>query len=142
MDVWLPLVHASTRAEPTTQACAPTRNRTGDPLLRRRTASPLSHPGQGSNSSSGSNRCLWDGKQSWGRRGSHGPSPRSAPACPPLCNVRGQRRARSFLRITSRPLPTLTTGPSLFQGEYEAALTIYDDHVSPCLHTRRVIAAV
>ena len=49
-EIWLCcLPHtAPARTEPTTQACAPTRNQSGDLLLSERTSNQLSHTGQGS----------------------------------------------------------------------------------------------
>ena len=40
------------------------------------------------------------------------------------------------------PSPCVNPGTSFFQGEYEAALTIYDDHVSPRLHSIQFIASI
>ena len=47
MDVWLPLACPLLETWPTTQACALTGNRTGDPLVRRPILHPLSHTSQG-----------------------------------------------------------------------------------------------
>ena len=46
--MWLPLAHSALGIWPTTQACALTRNRTSDPLVRKRALNPLSHTSQGS----------------------------------------------------------------------------------------------
>lgn len=52
----------------------------------------------------------------------------------------GRGAGRGFVvrvsRRASRSLPTVMMGTSFFQGEYEAALTIYDEHVSPPLPQR------
>lgn len=48
----------------------------------------------------------------------------------------------SFLGVASHSLPTVMTGTSFFQGEYEAALTIYDEHVSPRLPWVQFLAVV
>lgn len=71
------------------------------------------------------------------------PSPGPHQARPPLrsAGASAWRVPRSLLR-SPLTLPAVTMGTPLFQGEYEAALTIYDDHVSPCLHTVRFIAAI
>ena len=45
--MWPPLVRSPVRAWLTTQACALTGTRTGDPLVRRRALSPLSHSSGG-----------------------------------------------------------------------------------------------
>ena len=46
-NVWLPLTCPPLGTWPTTQACAPTGNRTGDPLVPRPALNPLSHTSQG-----------------------------------------------------------------------------------------------
>ena len=46
-SVWLPLTCPPPDTWPTTQACALTGNRTGDPSVRRLVLSPLSHTSQG-----------------------------------------------------------------------------------------------
>ena len=46
-NVWFPLAHPLMGTWPTTQACALTGNRTGDPLVCRLALSPLSHTSQG-----------------------------------------------------------------------------------------------
>ena len=46
--VWLPLQRPLLGIWPIIQACALTRNRTGDPLVSRRMLNPLSHTSQGS----------------------------------------------------------------------------------------------
>ena len=48
INVWLPLTHPILGTWPTTQACAPTRTWTGDPLVHRPALSPLRHTKQGS----------------------------------------------------------------------------------------------
>lgn len=48
----------------------------------------------------------------------------------------------SFLGVASHCLPTVMTGTSFFQGEYEAALTIYDEHVSLRFPSVQFIATV
>ena len=45
--VWLPLMCPLLGTWPITQACALTRNRTSDPLVRRPALRPLNHPHQG-----------------------------------------------------------------------------------------------
>ena len=47
MSVWLPLVCSLLGTWPTTQACALTGNRTGNPMVRRLPLSPLSHSSPG-----------------------------------------------------------------------------------------------
>ena len=47
INVWLPLVCPQLATWPVTQACALTRNQTGDPLIRRPVLNPLSHISQG-----------------------------------------------------------------------------------------------
>ena len=47
ISVWLPLMCPPLGTWPTTPACAPTGNRTGDPLVRRPALNPLSHTSQG-----------------------------------------------------------------------------------------------
>ena len=47
INVWLPLAHRLLRTWPATQACALTRNWTGDPLVCRLSLNPLSHTSQG-----------------------------------------------------------------------------------------------
>ena len=47
INVWLPLTWPLQGTWPATQACALTRNWTGDPLVRRPALSPLSHTSQG-----------------------------------------------------------------------------------------------
>ena len=47
ITVWLPLVHTLLGTWPATQACALTRNRTGDPLVHRPALNTLSHTSQG-----------------------------------------------------------------------------------------------
>ena len=49
INVWLPFVHPLLGTWPTTQTCARTGNRTGDPLVCRPALSPLSHTSQGLN---------------------------------------------------------------------------------------------
>ena len=49
INVWLHLVCSLLGTQPTTQACALTRNRTGDPFLCRPALNPLSHSSQGPN---------------------------------------------------------------------------------------------
>ena len=46
ISVWLPLVCPLLGTWPTTQACAPTGDRTGDPLVHRPVLNPLSHTSQ------------------------------------------------------------------------------------------------
>ena len=46
--MWLPLTYPHLGTWPTTQACALTRNRTGNPLVQRPALSPLSYTSQGS----------------------------------------------------------------------------------------------
>ena len=48
IHVWLPLLRPLLGTWPTTQACALTRNRTGDPLVHRTALNPLSHTSQDS----------------------------------------------------------------------------------------------
>ena len=52
INVWLPLVHPLLETWCTTQACALTGNRTGDPLVHRPALNPLSHTSQGQKSHS------------------------------------------------------------------------------------------
>ena len=47
ISVWLPLTHPLLGTQSTTQACALTGNRTGDPLVHRPALNPLSHTSQG-----------------------------------------------------------------------------------------------
>ena len=47
ISVWLPLMCSLLGTWPTTQACALTGNRTGDPLVHRPALNPLSHTSQG-----------------------------------------------------------------------------------------------
>ena len=47
INVWLPLTLPLLGTCPTTQACALTKNRTGDPLVQRTMLNPLSHTRQG-----------------------------------------------------------------------------------------------
>ena len=47
INVWLPLMCPLMGTWPITQACALTRNRTGDPLVCRLALNPLSHTSQG-----------------------------------------------------------------------------------------------
>ena len=47
INVWLPFAHPLPGTWPATQACAPTGNRTGDPLVHRLALNPLSHTSQG-----------------------------------------------------------------------------------------------
>ena len=47
VNVWLPLAHLLLGTWPTTQACALTGSRTGNPLVHRLALSPLSHTSQG-----------------------------------------------------------------------------------------------
>ena len=47
INVWLPLMHPPLGTWPATQACALTRNQTGDPLLHSPVLNPLSHTSQG-----------------------------------------------------------------------------------------------
>ena len=47
INVWLPLAHPLLGTWPTTQACALTGNRTGDPLVPRSTLNPLIYTTQG-----------------------------------------------------------------------------------------------
>ena len=47
INVWLPLMRPLPGTWPATQARAPTRNRTGDPLVCRLALNPLSHTSQG-----------------------------------------------------------------------------------------------
>ena len=47
INVWLPFVHPPQGIWPTTQACALTGNRTGDPLVHWLALNPLSHTSQG-----------------------------------------------------------------------------------------------
>ena len=47
IGVWLPLTHTPLGTRPTIQACALTRNWTGDPLVFRLALNPLSHSSQG-----------------------------------------------------------------------------------------------
>lgn len=82
-----------------------------------------------------------------------GPQERSAPSRTPRRRARTCRTRTAALRgapargggrgfvvrvsrRASRSLPTVMMGTSFFQGEYEAALTIYDEHVSPPLPQR------
>ena len=46
MNMWLLLMHPLLGTWPTTQSCAQTGNRTGDPLVRRPALNPLSHTSQ------------------------------------------------------------------------------------------------
>ena len=46
INVRLPVARPPQRAWPATQACAPTRNQTSDPLVHRPALSPLSHTSQ------------------------------------------------------------------------------------------------
>ena len=48
INVCFPLKHPLLGTRPTTQACAPTGNQTGDPLVCTSALSPLSHTSQGS----------------------------------------------------------------------------------------------
>ena len=48
INVWLPLACPTLRTWPTTQACAPTGNRTSSPLIHRPVLNPLSYISQGS----------------------------------------------------------------------------------------------
>ena len=45
--MWLPLLYLPPGSWPATQACAPTGNQTGDPLVHRLTLNPLRHTSQG-----------------------------------------------------------------------------------------------
>ena len=45
--MWLPLEHPPLGTQPAPQACVPTRNRTGNPLVHRLALNPLSHTSQG-----------------------------------------------------------------------------------------------
>ena len=47
INVWLPLTRPLLGTWPAIQACALTRNRTGDPLVRKLTLNPLSHTSRG-----------------------------------------------------------------------------------------------
>ena len=47
INVWLPLEHPLLGTWPVFQACAPTGNRTSDPLVLRPALNPLSHTSQG-----------------------------------------------------------------------------------------------
>ena len=47
INVWLPRACPPLETWPATQACAPTRNRTGNPLICRPALHPLSHTSQG-----------------------------------------------------------------------------------------------
>ena len=47
ISMWLPFTHLLPGPWPATQACALTRNRTSDPLVRRPALNPLSHTSQG-----------------------------------------------------------------------------------------------
>ena len=47
INVWLPLAHPLLGSWPTTQVCALTGNRTGNPVVRRPALTPLSHTNQG-----------------------------------------------------------------------------------------------
>ena len=49
INMWLPLVCPSVGPWPAAQACAPTGNRTSDPLVCRLALNPLSHTSQGLN---------------------------------------------------------------------------------------------
>ena len=49
INEWLPLIHPLLRTWPTTQACALTRNRTGNPLVLRPAFNPLSYTSQSCN---------------------------------------------------------------------------------------------
>lgn len=81
------------------------------------------------------------GRKGWGGVGSSPPIPRPTK----LWAGRPGPLSRRFQFVSQHlisPPARVNPGTSFFQGEYEAALTIYDDHVSPRLHSIQCIASI